>query len=86
MLLEGKYFKIRRKSKALEDLLTPQITAHYYKKECHSAMLTLRTGKAWLPTPQNNKTLEDLNNRKYKEASELFDSDIYDTIKLRYKI
>ncbi len=39
-------------------------------------------GKVVAYCTQNNKTLEDLTIEEYKEASELFDSDIYDTIKL----
>lgn len=39
-------------------------------------------GKVVAYCTQNNKTLEDLTIEEYKEASELFDSDIYDAIKL----
>lgn len=39
-------------------------------------------GKVVAYCTQNNKTLEDLTMEEYKEASELFDDDIYDAIKL----
>ena len=39
-------------------------------------------GKVVAYCTQKSKTLEDLTIEEYKEVSELFDNDIYDTIKL----